>query len=166
MLSDGCIAAGKGLPSKLMRCDDSGEIDFGGGYFYVLWTGEIAPCVFIPYKEGDDRINNVYAIKERDGKLVEALQGPFFKAIRDWHRIYYHDRPSEEKGNLFLPCRIRDHSEGFKKIVEETGAEPLSINTSDYLGLVSCGIMPAYNISCAACLDPIWEKALVEGRIE
>jgi len=159
-LSNGCISAGKGLPTAKIREDGK---DYGGGYIYIWWTGDIAPCVFIPYKEGDNKINNLDNIRKRGGKLEEALQGPFFRAIRQWHREYYQDKPKGEKGNLLLPCRSRDHSKEFYEIVKKTGAKPIDDGAKAYLGLIEKGIMPAYNIECQKCLNPTWEKVLQGG---
>jgi len=90
-LSVGCIAYGR-----------------WGGYFYVDWNGNIMPCVFVPYYV--DNIKKLYA----EGKtLADGLQSKFFKNGRKWQKDYGFEN-KEHKGNILMPCSIRDHYENFK----------------------------------------------------
>lgn len=132
-----------------------------GGYFYILWTGEITPCVFDPFKDRDEKRNNVCALKENNLNLRDALNTPYFKASRNWQDSYWRLQPAERCGNLLMPCKIRDNSKTFYDIIKETQAVPISENAggSDaYLKLIEEGKMPAYNCACRGILDPVWEK--------
>jgi MoaA/NifB/PqqE/SkfB family radical SAM enzyme len=55
----GCIAAGR-----------------PGGYFYVDWNGNIAPCVFFPYY-----VDNLYGIYANNLSLTDVLESGFFQTI-------------------------------------------------------------------------------------
>lgn len=142
--SDGCMAAAR-----------------KGGYFYILWTGEITPCVFDPFKDRDEKTNNIYALKENGLTLRDALNAPYFKSSREWQDSYWRLQPAEKCGNLLMPCKIRDNSKTFYDIIKESGAVPISESAggSDaYLKLIEEGKMPAYNCSCRGILDPVWER--------
>lgn len=90
-LSSGCIAYGR-----------------WNGYFYIDWNGNIMPCVFVPYHV--DNIKDLYA----NGKTItDALQSKLFKNGRKWQKDYGFDN-SESRGNILMPCSIRDHYENFK----------------------------------------------------
>jgi MoaA/NifB/PqqE/SkfB family radical SAM enzyme len=137
-----------------------------GGYFYILWTGEITPCVFDPFKDRDEKRNNVYALKENNLNLRDALNTPYFKAARKWQDSYWRLQPAEKCGNLLMPCKVRDHSQTCYDIIKETQAVPISENaggSDNYLRLIEEGKMPAYNCDCRKLLDPVWEREFV-GR--
>ncbi len=90
-LSSGCIAYGR-----------------WNGYFYIDWNGNIMPCVFVPYHV--DNIKDLYA----QGKTLEdALQSKMFKNGRKWQKDYGFENPNH-RGNILMPCSIRDHYENFK----------------------------------------------------
>ena len=142
--SDGCMAGAR-----------------KGGYFYILWTGEITPCVFDPFKDRDEKRNNIYALKENNLTLRDALNAPYFKASRRWQDSYWRLQPAERCGNLLMPCKVRDNSKACYDIIKETGAVPISENAggSDaYLKLIEEGKMPAYNCACRGILDPVWAR--------
>ncbi len=146
--SDGCMAGAR-----------------KGGYFYILWTGEITPCVFDPFKDNDEKRNNVYALKENNLTLRDALNAPYFKASRVWQDSYWRLQPAERCGNLLMPCKVRDNSTSCYDIIREVQAVPISESAggSDaYLKLIEEGKMPAYNCACRGILDPVWKKEFAE----
>ncbi len=79
--SDGCVSAGK--PS---------------GYLYIDWNGNLTPCVFNPYSPV-----NIAELYNQGKTLNDALQHPFFKAIRAWQKDYALDRTPDKKGNYLTP---------------------------------------------------------------
>ena len=135
-LSDGCISAGR-----------------GGGYFYIMWTGEITPCVFIPFK--DKEINNVYELYKNGKSIFDVLDSKLFKAIREWQIEY-----GKKGGNQLMPCPIRDHATKFREIVLETRASPIDKEASLYLSFCvpPFGFMCQYNEECRKLLGKEWEK--------
>ena len=71
-------------------------------YLHILNSGRIEPCVFAHF--GLDNI--------RDKTIVEAVNSPFFKAIRS-------EFPYNENGNLRRPCMIVDNPQVLRKVVAE-----------------------------------------------
>src|SRR5512145_637282 len=67
-------------------------------YLHVLNSGQIEPCVFAHF--GLDNI--------RDKSLVEAVNSPFFKAVR-------REFPYNDNGNLRRPCMIVDNPQVLRK---------------------------------------------------
>ncbi len=90
-LSSGCIAYGR-----------------WGGYFYIDWNGNVMPCVFVPYHV--DNIKDLYA---KGKTIADALQSRLFKNGRKWQKDYGFENP-DHRGNILMPCSIRDHYENFK----------------------------------------------------
>jgi MoaA/NifB/PqqE/SkfB family radical SAM enzyme len=88
-VANGCIAAGG---------------SYGGGYMYIDWNGAVSPCAFYPFS-----VHNIKDIYAGGGDLNTALFSPLLTGIRDWQREYFDDKPNYEKGNLLVPCPIRDH---------------------------------------------------------
>lgn len=84
----GCIAGGR-----------------GGGYLYINCNGDVEPCVFTHFA-----VDNI-----KNKSLREALNSPFFKAIRA--RQPYHK-------NLLMPCMIIDNPKILREVVKEAGAYP------------------------------------------
>jgi MoaA/NifB/PqqE/SkfB family radical SAM enzyme len=111
LASDGCISAGR-----------------GGGHFYIDWDGFVYPCPFNPFRS--PTLNNVYELYKQGKKLTDALNTPYFKAIRKWIDDYGYKKPASEMKNQYAPCMVRDHFScadcggcgGLKCIVKETGA--------------------------------------------
>jgi len=142
MASDGCMSAAR-----------------GGGYFYILWTGEITPCVFVPFKDKNNELNNVYNIYKNNKTLTDAINSDFFKAIRQWQDDYWRNKPAHKCGNLLMPCIIRDHSKEFENLAKEY-AVPIDEGAKAYMGLIHAGKMPEYNKKLAELTDPMWKKEL------
>lgn len=97
MMSNGCIAYGKKR-----------------GYFYINWDGNIMPCVFVPYY-----VHNVYDLYKNNQTLNDALYSKFFVKGREWQDNYL-----QNKGNLLMPCSIRDHYKAFYERAKNTGVKP------------------------------------------
>lgn len=78
-----------------------------GGRFYlhINSRGDVEPCVFCHFA-----LDNV-----NEKTLEEALESPFFKAIR--RRFPWSD-------NLLTPCMIIDHPEVLREAIIEGGARP------------------------------------------
>jgi len=124
-LSNGCISAG--------RPD--------GGYFYINWKGDVAPCVFVPYST-----HNIKEVYHQGGDLNTILFSPFFTSIRKWQYAYGFMKPPTEVGNQITPCPIRDHHRVMRGIVEHHKAHPIDksaasalTDNSYYKGLVGYG---------------------------
>jgi len=135
ILSVGCISAGR-----------------PGGYFYIDWNGNIAPCVFFPYTTA-----NVYQLYQRGGTLSSLLEQEFFQGIRRWQDGYL--KGDKRMGNLFLPCPMRDHYGFAHRLVRSQGAEPMDENAAAALS------DPEYrrrmmesNRQTAEVLDPLWQR--------
>ena len=139
-MSVGCISAGR-----------------SGGYFYIDWNGNIAPCVFFPYY-----VDNIYKIYERGGTLSDALESRFFKAIRTWQDAYGYRRPATEVKNYFLPCPIRDHYKFAYRAIQRFNTKPLdqdaarAIVDADYRKRLL-----EYDERLKQLLDPLWEREVM-----
>ena len=139
--SSGCISAGR-----------------PGGYLYIDWNGNIAPCVFNPYSPLN--INDIY----RENKsLNDVLQNPFIREVRRWQRDYALDTPSEKTDNLMLPCPIRDHYEYMLAQLKKHKPKPIDLSAEEALndsryqeGLI------AYGKRLAGLMDPIWEREVIK----
>ena len=110
-ITNGCLSAGK-----------------RGGYIYIDWNGNCMPCVFNPYTT--DNVKEVYA---RGGNLNDVIMSPFMKKIREWQDNYFKDDPDGPRGNMLVPCPIRDHHWDMRKIIDETNANPADENAADAL---------------------------------
>jgi MoaA/NifB/PqqE/SkfB family radical SAM enzyme len=146
-----------------------------GGYFHVLWNGDITPCVFIPFKDKDPTLNNLYAIRENNKSINDALNAPLFNAIRDFQKEQKKNAKLGNKcacqggntygcGNLMMPCPIRDNSEEFLKILKKTGAKPFDEGATQYRQLIEKGMMPEYNLACHQTMDPIWKENYLKKK--
>jgi MoaA/NifB/PqqE/SkfB family radical SAM enzyme len=105
-VTSGCIAGGR-----------------PGGYFYITWSGDITPCVFVPYSE-----TNIMDIYKNGGTLEDAIMSPLMKRVRKWQASYGftlldHHSPHGNwechAQNWLAPCFIRDH---FENILEAANA--------------------------------------------
>ncbi|UBM62394.1 radical SAM protein [Candidatus Sulfidibacterium hydrothermale] len=91
-LSSGCIAYGR-----------------WNGYFYIDWNGNMMPCVFVPYY-----VDNVKDLFAQGKTLADGLQSKLFKNGRQWQKDYGFENP-DHRGNVLMPCSIRDHYKNFKE---------------------------------------------------
>lgn len=136
-LSDGCISAGR-----------------GGGYFYIDWNGDCAPCAFFPYAT-----HNIVEVYKNGGDLNTVLQCPFFQGVRKWQSEYSYQKPADQVGNQIVPCVTKDHHRVAHEAVKRFGAYPLDKAGAEaledegyYEGMV------AYGKEVARLTDPIWER--------
>jgi MoaA/NifB/PqqE/SkfB family radical SAM enzyme len=142
-MTDGCLAAGR-----------------SGGYLYIDWKGDVMPCVFIPYK-----VDNILEIYQRGGGIDDLLNSDFFRRIRSWQDEYALKKPPKEKGNLIMPCPIRDHHDFLWNTLKQTGAKPTDeaaeealFDESYHWGLIE------YDKALSFLLDPIWEEEFLKDR--
>ncbi len=138
-LALGCISAGK-----------------PGGYFYIDWDGNIAPCVFFPYV-----VDNLYNIYERGDTISAPLTSGLFKNIRSFQDRYIGWKSDKPTKNLFMPCPIRDHHRFARTIINKNQPEPLdqeadvALNDHTYHKR-----MEEYDVRLHKRLDPKWSEWL------
>lgn len=132
VLSNGCIAYGK-----------------PGGYFYIDWSGNITPCVFIPYY-----VDNVYDLYKQGKTLADALFSDFFKKGRQWQKKHE---------NWLMPCSIRDNYHYFRKNIlpenakgQDESAEQAKNSKEYFKGLIN------YDKKLKTLGQPIWDKEYKE----
>ena len=94
-LTQGCIAGGR-------------------RYFHINAAGEVEPCAFIHYANGN--IKNM--------SLKEALRSPIFQA-------YQKRQPFNN--NMLQPCPLIDNPLALAEIVRESGARPTQVHATDAL---------------------------------
>lgn len=136
-LSLGCIAAGR-----------------SGGYFYIDWDGNVAPCVFFPYA-----IDNVNRMYENGGSISDVLFTDYFTRIRNWQSDYVGHRGKTEVKNLFCPCPIRDHHQFAEQMISEHEVTPLDPDArAAYDDEEYHKRMREYDSRLEELLDPLWEK--------
>ena len=136
----GCLAAGR-----------------PGGYFYIDWNGNIAPCVFFPCY-----VNNLYDLYREDRTITEALHSPLFRSIREWQDAYGYAREPAEVKNLFTPCAIRDHYYVACQSIKKSGACHMDENASKAIqDLDYRRRMLEYDRRIAELLDPLWEDEVI-----
>jgi MoaA/NifB/PqqE/SkfB family radical SAM enzyme len=106
--SHGCISAGR-----------------TGGYFFIDWNGNIAPCVFFPYY-----VSNIYDVYREDKTLDDVLFSPYFESIRTWQNLYGYAQPPRKVGNFVTPCPMRDHHDVGHSIIKRFKARPMDENAA------------------------------------
>ncbi|HET6461601.1 MAG TPA: radical SAM protein, partial [Syntrophales bacterium] len=137
LYSIGCISAGR-----------------PGGYFYIDWSGNIAPCVFMPYYK-----ENIYDLYREDKTLNDVLFAPYFKAIRNWQNDYAYTQPPNKVGNLIAPCFFRDHFDMAYETIKHFQVEGLDKNATAAINDHSyCSIMSNYGRSVQNLTDEIWQE--------
>jgi MoaA/NifB/PqqE/SkfB family radical SAM enzyme len=135
--SSGCISGGR-----------------PGGYLYINWHGDVAPCAFYPYS-----VHNICEVYKRGGDLDTVLFSPFFEAIRKWQRGYGYGKPSPHVGNQIIPCPMRDHHRLACGIVRKSGARPVdeearqALEDPDYFRG-----MCEYDREVERLTNPIWHS--------
>ena len=136
-LSLGCISAGR-----------------AGGYFYIDWNGNIAPCVFFPY-----HIANIDSVYAAGASLSSVLDTPYFQSIRKWQEGYLRD--DGKVHNLFHPCPMRDHYQFAWETIQKHGPQPMDEEAAKALADPEYRRrMIEYDGSVAQLLDPLWEKEI------
>ena len=139
--SSGCIAAGR-----------------SGGYLYIDWDGDVAPCAFVPYSTLN--INNIY---RRGGNLDDVLKCPLFTRIRQWQNDYAYAQPPENTGDWLCPCVIRDHFGEFLAAARDSKAKPIddeaaaALADSEY----HCGMIN-YGRDYSRLSGEIWNELYIQ----
>ncbi len=140
VLSDGCIAYGR-----------------GGGYFYIDWSGNIMPCVFIPYY-----VDNVYELYKKGKTLADALFSEFFKRGREWQKKYGLSHLKNPE-NWLMPCSIRDNYQYFRESIltenakgENEFAQEAKDSKEYFDALVK------YDKELKSLTQSIWEKEYIK----
>jgi MoaA/NifB/PqqE/SkfB family radical SAM enzyme len=113
-------------------------------YLHILNSGQIEPCVFAHF--GLDNI--------RDKSIVEAVNSPFFKAIR-------REFPYNEDGNLRRPCMIVDNPQVLRKVVAEHLVPAGHVHSEDLIadpGVVAW--IDEYAARFKDLTDPIWQEQI------
>jgi MoaA/NifB/PqqE/SkfB family radical SAM enzyme len=143
-LSNGCIAAGR-----------------KGGYFYINWDGNIAPCVFIPYYTA-----NIYEIYKNGGDLNTARNCKFLTDVRNWQKNYGYMQPRDKVENRLMPCPIRDHHSDMLNILRENNVKPLDPYAEEALKSdLYHEQLIEYDKKLADVFDPVWECDFVNHKI-
>jgi MoaA/NifB/PqqE/SkfB family radical SAM enzyme len=136
-LSLGCISAGK-----------------PGGYFYIDWDGNIAPCVFVPYA-----VDNLYDIYERGDTISAPLRSGLFSNIRRFQDTYLGWKTEKPTKNLFMPCPIRDHHSMVRTLIDKYEPKPLDNDAAAAVGDEEYHRrMIDYDRRLHERLDPKWEE--------
>jgi hypothetical protein len=113
-------------------------------YMHILNSGQIEPCVFAHF--GLDNI--------REKTLVEAVNSPFFKAIR-------REFPYNEEGNLRRPCMIVDNPRVLRKVVAEHLVPAGHVHSEDIItdpGVVAWA--DEYSAHLKELTDPVWQEQI------
>jgi len=136
-LSNGCIAAFR-----------------KGGYAYINWDGNVAPCAFVPYYTV-----NIYEIYKNGGDLNTARDCRFFNDVRNWQKNYGYMQPRDKVGNRLMPCPIRDHHGDMLNILRKHNVKPLDPFAEEALKSDRYHEqLIEYNKKVAALLDPEWQS--------
>lgn len=126
-----------------------------GGYVYIDWNGNIMPCVFVPYT-----INNIKTLYAENKTIGNALQASMMKNGREWQNKTQRD---EHKGNLLMPCSIRDHYDNFKKQIlssDAKGEDPVAqeiLDDKEYYETLC-----TYDKKLKKLTDKIWKEEYVK----
>lgn len=140
-LSLGCIAAGR-----------------PGGYFYIDWNGNVAPCVFFPYS-----IANIMDMYDRGESLSSVLGSRYFASIRSWQDEYL--QKGGRTRNLFQPCPMRDHHRFARQTIDQFQARPMDEDAARALADPDYQAkMVRYDEHVAELLDPMWEACIYSAE--
>ena len=103
-----------------------------GGYFYINWNGDVAPCVFFPYST-----DNVYRIYERGGTISDVLTSGLFHDLREWQKEYGYSEvgksDAKDIGNWLTPCPYRDHHRIAQEMILRNNAKPIDLPAEEAL---------------------------------
>jgi MoaA/NifB/PqqE/SkfB family radical SAM enzyme len=135
---EGCIAAGRDR-----------------GYLHIDWSGNVMPCVFMPYIAAN--LSEIYA---RGGTLNDVWATPLFRTVRQWQRSHgYGCRELSKEGNWMLPCPLRDHFATFQTWIETLGLKPQEgVAPETLMTEAFCEKMLTYGNEQAKLVQPLWDK--------
>ncbi|MBP7702871.1 MAG: radical SAM protein [Candidatus Hydrothermae bacterium] len=115
-----------------------------GGYFHINSKGDVEPCVFLQFS-----VDNI-----KGKKLVDVIQSPFFKAIRD-------AQPYCENKNLLTPCALIDNPHVLRDIVKRFDAKPSYNGSYEVISNPEIvQFLDNYSKAFKELTDDIWEKEL------
>ena len=115
-----------------------GCIAGGRSYFHINNRGDVEPCVFAHFAA-----DNIMS-----KSLAEALNSPFFKAIRD--RQPYNP-------NYLRPCMIIDNPAVLREVVKEGNAHPTHTGADTIINELASDL-DHYAEEYGALADQVWEK--------
>jgi MoaA/NifB/PqqE/SkfB family radical SAM enzyme len=117
----------------------AGCISGGRSYFHINHKGDVEPCIFVHF--ATDNIKDV--------PLVNALNSPFFKALRRMQPFCY---------NTLRPCPIIDHPKLIRMAIQRYGACPTHKGAESLLtGEIADGL-DRYAQEVKELFDPIWDR--------
>ena len=118
----------------------AGCINGGRIYFHVNHNGDVEPCIFVHFAT-----HNI-----KDCSLVEALNSPFFRGLREMQPFSY---------NTLLPCPIIDHPKIMRTALQRWGAYPTHEGAERTFNdpQLSEGL-DNYSREVEEIFAPIWEK--------
>jgi hypothetical protein len=122
--SDGVLTAG---------CINSGRI-----YFHINHRGDVEPCIFVHYAT-----QNI-----KDCSLVEALNSPFFRGLRNMQPFSY---------NTLQPCPIIDHPGIMRSALKRWNAYPTHEGAGKIFTELRADI-DKYAKEAEELFAPIWEE--------
>ncbi len=141
LYSVGCLSAGR-----------------PGGYFYIDWNGNVAPCVFMPYYK--ENVNDLY---NQDKTLNDVLFSPYFRAIRNWQDSYSYGQPPDKVNNLITPCFLRDHFNQAFVTIQNFQAKGLDENAAEAIEDPEyCRKMAAYGQTVRDLTNEIWQEEYLD----
>jgi MoaA/NifB/PqqE/SkfB family radical SAM enzyme len=134
-----------------------------GGYLYIDWSGNVFPCVFVPYSPV-----NIKELFAKGGSLNTLISEPFFKSIRDWQKDYGYDKQTlSASQNWLRPCIMRDHYQEFKKLVTEHAPQPGDETAKEALRDDRyCQEMIEFDKKMAELTNPIWQQEYLKQEKE
>lgn len=142
-LVKGCISAGR-----------------GGGYIYIDWSGNVMPCVFVPYSVG-----NIHDVYRRGGSLNDLWEAPFLEKIRRWQESYGYARQEPTRDADWLrACPIRDHYSIFRKWVKHYHPQPQGDTATHTLADAKYfQRLCEYEMELREVFGEIWERDYCSG---
>ncbi len=141
----GCISAGR-----------------PGGYFYIDWNGNMAPCTFYPYY-----LSNIYDVYRENKTLNDVLFSPYFESIRKWQNEYGYTQPPDKVDNFIVPCIIRDHFDEAFTLVNKFNAKPMDENAAQALKDEEYRRrMAAYGKDAKSLTQKFWEAEFMAAERE
>ena len=115
-----------------------GCIAGGRRYLHINAKGDVEPCVFIHYSNGNIRENTI----------LEILKQPLFMA-------YHDNQPFNE--NMLRPCPMLENPEILQKLVKESGAHSTDLQSPESAEHL-CGKCVKYAQEWAPAADKLWEE--------
>jgi len=115
-----------------------GCIAGGRAFFHINHRGYVEPCIFCHFAT-----NNI-----NDCTLAEALDSPFFKAIRESQPFSY---------NTLRPCPMIDHPQTMWRIINQAGARPTH-EGAEKMFTTFAGDLEKYAAGAREILDNAWDN--------